>query len=151
MKKIIFISALSFLLFSCESNDETTTNQQNELSNRVANGDITTYHDNGRFWGCFGAPLDCLPEIVVTPSKISFARTIIPLMDAVRDQNSGLVKQIFINNQSDLSEYFEQNIINSFINGDVTLRVRSKVDLKEYYFIFEDSGKNIKRVYPIFE
>jgi hypothetical protein len=151
MKKIIFISAMSFLLFSCESNDETTTNQQNELSNRVANGKITTYHDDGVSWGCYGAPTDCLPEIVVTPSKISFARTIVPLMDAVRDQNSGLVRQIFINNQSDLLEYFEQNIINSFIEGDVTLRVRSKVDLKEYYFIFEDSGKNIKRVYPIFD
>lgn len=151
MKKIMLISAMSFFLFNCESNDENTEVQQSGLNERVAIGKITTYHDDGNTWGCWGSPTDCLPEVIVTPNKVSFTNTIVPLMDAVMKENSNLVKEIFTVRSSDLLDYFEQDIINQAANGNLELKIKTKAGTKDHYFIFEDNNKNIKRVYPIFE
>lgn len=148
MRKILLISALSFMFFNCEKEEEITNSNQ-----RIVIGTITTFYDNGgNDYGCSGAPTDCVPEIIVTPKGLtkSFQSTIAPLINAINIQDVGRVQTIFRDNQADLLNYFEQQIIDDLLNGNLTLRLKSDTINQEYYFIFDDLSGNVARVYPVF-
>lgn len=164
MKKNIFkISFLStILLFSCQK-DEIKTNQTSNLEgntssnisiekiNRTRPLRLLHFYDAGKGGvDCINQPGNCLPDVVITPSKLSMFNS---LWNVLITNNQVLIKNYFIENSASLLSFFDQEDINGVINSSLkteTINQTSENQNPSKYILFKNNSTGeIDFVYPI--